>query len=168
MSHQFSIPPETVEISAPEKLDETHDLTHFDCGVQSINLYLLEAKKHQHSKSAAVFVICLKDTRVVVGYFTLSSGSTPRISAPGQLKRNAPIDIPVFVLGRMGVDNSIKGLGYGKDLLAAAIEMAFEASERVGSKALLVTALNEELFDFYQRAAFTRMTDGSMTLYLKL
>lgn len=168
MSQHLSVPPETVGISAPEKLDETHDLSQFDCEEQSINQYLLEAHKHQRSKSAVVFVICRKDTRVVVGYFTLSSGSILRTTAPGRLSRNAPTDVPVFVLGRMGVDRSIKGQGYGKDLLAAAIEMALESSGRIGSKALLVTALNDLLLEFYQGAGFTRMPDGSMTLYLKL
>jgi GNAT superfamily N-acetyltransferase len=157
-----------VEISAPERLNETHDLSQFDCEEESINQYLQRAHKHQQSKSAVVFVICRKDTRVVVGYFTLSSGSILRTKAPGQLSRNAPIDVPVFVLGRMGVDRSIKGLGFGKDLLAAAIEMALEASGRVGSRALIVTALNEQLLAFYKAAGFTQMLDGSMMLYLKL
>ncbi|MFN3581051.1 MAG: GNAT family N-acetyltransferase [Pseudomonas sp.] len=168
MCPNVPIPPETVEISAPEKLDETHDLTQFDCGVLSLNDYLREARKHQDSKSAVVFVICRKDTRVVVGYSTLSSGSILRSTAPGRLSRNAPREIPLFVLGRMGVDTSIQGLGYGKDLLAAAMEMASEASERVGSRALLVTALNEDLFKFYQQAGFTPMPQIDMTLYLKL
>ncbi len=168
MSTNLFVPPKAVEVSAPQVINDTHVLTQFDSGEPSIDTYLSKALKNQAERNAVVYVICIKDTQRVVGYFTLSNGSVPRLTAPGALKRNAPTEIPVTILGRMGVDRSIQGMGYGQDLLAAAIEISMETSERVGSKALLVTALSDSLKRFYQKAAFTPMPDGSMTLYLKL
>ncbi len=81
-----------LELSAPVKLDETHDLDTFDCGEDSINEFLKKkALKAQAAKTATVFVVCIKGTNTVVGYHTLSSGTIMRANVvPKKAQRNSP------------------------------------------------------------------------------
>ncbi|MCD4527758.1 MULTISPECIES: hypothetical protein [Pseudomonas] len=81
-----------MELRAPEKLNDDHILDEFDSGMQSINDYLLrQARKAQAAKQAVVYVICRKDTPIVMGYYTLSSGSVaPEHVVPKSRQRNSP------------------------------------------------------------------------------
>ena len=82
----------SLELSAPVKLNETHNLDPFDCGEESINEYLKKkAIKAQASKTATVLVTCIKGTNTVVGYYTLSNGTIMRADVvPKKAQRNAP------------------------------------------------------------------------------
>ena len=169
MLEQPTEPTKSVALAAPEKLTDQHDLTQFDCGEPTINDYLAKAVKQQAMKNAVVYVTCLANTNIVKGYYTLSNGTVLRTDAPSQLSRNSPLQVPVTLLGRMGIDQTIQGSGYGLDLLKDAIERAFVAAQTVGSKAMIVSPLTPALSQFYKKhAGFQDLADGSMTLFLKL
>jgi len=150
---------EALELSAPQILDTFHDLSQFDCGEASIDGYLRDrALKAQHSKHAVVYVTCFKGTQTVAGYYTLSNGSVARAhGVSARLRRNAPDDLPVIVLGRMGVTREAAGQGVATDLLQDAIERALVASEIVGCVAMIVHPLNERLEQFYAKYAGFRL-----------
>lgn len=147
-----------MDLTRPAKLVETHDLSAFDCGEDSINEYLLKkALKSQRAKHASVFVTCIKGTATVVGYYSLSSGQVLRSSVmPKKAQRNSPDMHPVTILGRMGVCQTAQGQGVSFDLLKDAIERSIFASENVASTALVVHPLNERLATFYEKAGFIR------------
>lgn len=147
-----------MELTRPARLDETHDLSTFDCGEDSINEYLVKkALKAQRAKHASVFVTCIKGTQTVVGYYTLSSGQVLRSSVvPKKAQRNSPDMHPVTILGRMGVCKSAQGQGLSHDLLKDALERSIWASDAVASTALVVHPLNERLASFYEKAGFIR------------
>ncbi|PJH88535.1 hypothetical protein CVG87_12700 [Pseudomonas sp. WCS365] len=144
-----------MELRAPEKLNDEHILDEFDSGVTSINNYLQrQARKAQAAKQAVVYVICRKDTPVVMGYYTLSSGSIARENVvPKSHQRNSPSVHPVTLLGRMGITLEAQGQGFAIDLLQDAIERAISASNTIGSTAMIVHPLNERLSDFYIKYA---------------
>ncbi len=146
---------QTVELRAPEKLNDEHILDEFDSGVASINDYLQrQARKAQAAKQAVVYVVCRKDTPVVMGYYTLSSGSIARENVvPKSHQRNSPSVHPVTLLGRMGITLAAQGQGFAIDLLQDAIERAISASETIGSTAMIVHPLNERLSGFYTKYA---------------
>ncbi|WHS58742.1 hypothetical protein [Pseudomonas sp. G2-4] len=146
---------QTVELRAPEKLNDEHILDEFDSGVASINDYLQrQARKAQAAKQAVVYVICRKDTPVVMGYYTLSSGSIARENVvPKSPQRNSPSVHPVTLLGRMGVTLAAQGQGFAIDLLQDAIERAITASSTIGSTAMIVHPLTERLSSFYIKYA---------------
>lgn len=146
---------QTMELRAPEKLNEEHILDEFDSGVQSINDYLhRQARKAQAAKQAVVYVICRKDTPVVMGYYTLSSGSVARENVvPKNRQRNSPNVHPVTLLGRMGITLEAQGQGFAIDLLQDAIERTITASAAIGSTALIVHPLDERLSKFYIKYA---------------
>lgn len=159
-----------VGLSAPEKLDDTHDFSAFDCGEQSINEYLWNmARKAQAAKYAAVYVTCIKDTKVVKGFYTLTSGSVMRSDVPKSLQRNSPNQHPVTILGRLGVDQAAQGRGVAKALLQDAVERSIYAAGTVASSAILVHALDARLADFYQKnAGFIPSPVSPLTLMLPL
>lgn len=145
---------QTLELTAPEKLNELHILDHFDSGEPSITDYLhKQARKAQAAKQAVVYVSCEKGTLNVVAYYTLSCGSVARSSVPKSLQRNTPSVHPVTLLGRMGVTQVAQGQGFSIDLLQDAIERAILASETVGSSAIIVHPLNDRLASFYSKYA---------------
>ena len=64
----------------------------------------------------------------VIGYYSLAAGSLLRARAPGSLRRNKPDPLPVMLLGRLAVDRSCQGKGYGKGLLRDAILRTLHAA----------------------------------------
>ena len=160
---------QNLELTAPEKLTDNHDFSGFDCGEMSINEYGKRAHKAQLAKDAVVYVACLKGTSTVVAFYTLTNGSVMRSEAPKAMQRNAPSQYPVTILGRLGVDKSIQGRGIAKALLQDAIERTLRAAEVIGSRAMLVHALDERLATFYQKnAGFVPSSVSPLTLMLSL
>ncbi|UVM52500.1 MULTISPECIES: hypothetical protein [unclassified Pseudomonas] len=144
-----------VELTAPERLNDHHELDDFDSGEVSIDQYLQKkARKAQAAKQAVVYVSCRKATSIVMAYYTLSSGSVARANVmPKSHQRNSPSVHPVTLLGRMGVTREAQGEGFAIDLLQDAIERAINASQSIGSSAIIVHPLNDRLSNFYIKYA---------------
>lgn len=160
---------QNLELSAPEKLNDTHDFSEFECGETSIDAYVKRAHKAQAAKDAVVYVVCLKGTMKVVGFYTLTSGSVMRDEAPKKMQRNAPKQCPVTILGRLGVDQTAQGQGLAIALLQDAIERSLQAAETVASHAILVHALDQRLANFYKKyAGFVESTVSPLTLMVSL
>lgn len=148
----------SLELNAPVKLNEIHNLEPFDCGEETINEYLKKkALRAQASKTATVLVTCIKGTNTVVGYYTLSSGTIMRANVvPKKAQRNSPDQHPITVLGRMGVCRTLQGTGLSLDLIQDAVLRAISASEDVASTALIVHPLNDRLVGLYEKVGFIR------------
>ncbi|NIC37191.1 GNAT family N-acetyltransferase [Halomonas desiderata] len=169
MCTQLTEQKETLDVNAPEKIDERHDTSQFDCGQPSLNDFLKSmALKNARNQATVTYVICFKGTDKVAGYFALASGAVMRGSAPKRMQRNMPSDIPVVVLGRLAVDQSCQGSGLGTDLLAEAVERALAAAEYVGVRALLVHALDEPAAAFYKKHGFEETPFDPLVLMLSL
>lgn len=102
----------------------------------------------------------------MVGYYALATGSVVRQQAPGKIKRAMPDPIPVMILGRLAVDQSQQGHGFG--LLRDAILLTYNVSQHVGVRALLVHALSESARDFYLYNGFLSSPIEAMTLMLSI
>ncbi|MCO5215819.1 MAG: GNAT family N-acetyltransferase [Thermomicrobiales bacterium] len=157
-----------IAFSTPEILSELHDCTQFSCGERSLDTWLIErALEGQRRGSARTYVVCDGNTRVA-GYYALSAGAVIRADAPGSLRRNMPDPLPVIVLGRLAVDSVYQGYGLGTALLRDAMIRTLNASLSIGTVALVVHALNEDLRPFYQRYGFAEFPDSSLTFFLPI
>lgn len=87
---------------------------------------------------------------------------------PGFLRRNAPDPIPVILIGRLAVDSRFKSEGLGRSLLADALAKGLEAANLVGSRAILVDALNESAVAFYQQYGFKLVPESTRALYVTM
>lgn len=169
MSTESTETTEALGLSAPEKLNEVHDFSQFDCDENSINKFAKEAHKQARNRNSVIYVVCEEGTNFVKGFYSLSNGSVARNEPPKNMQRFSMREIPVTILGRLGVDKDYQGKGVGLDLLKDALERSIIASEIIGSRAVLVHALDQRLADFYKKhAGFQESTVSPLTLFLAL
>src|SRR5215475_10998635 len=106
MTHQK--PP----LSKVEAISESHDMSRFDCGGhKSLNDWLKRfALINQRNESARTYVV--HRDGLVVGYDSLSSGSTSVEEAPARISKGlARYPIPIILLARLAVDKDEQGGG---------------------------------------------------------
>ncbi|SDX61968.1 GNAT family N-acetyltransferase [Celeribacter indicus] len=154
-------------LSAPVPLTAEHDLSAFDCGEPALNDWLRHRALKNESRFSRTYVVCAGNQ--VVGYFCISAGSVERGAAPGKVRRNAPDQIPVSIIGRLAVDLDHAGKGLGADLLADALHRIALASQSIGIGAVMVQAKDEAAKHFYLRCAeFVEYPEDSRTLFLPI
>lgn len=169
MSTNIIKPSPSLGLRAPERINDQHDLSQFDCGEPSLNDFLRnKALKNLKSKASISYVICLANTNTVVGYYSISVGAVARLALPKARQRNMPDPTPVAVLGRLALDVSVKGKGIGADLLRDAVLRAYSHSNESGCPALMVNALHQEAADFYQHYGFSPFPEDPLTLVVSL
>ncbi|MDA3971941.1 MAG: GNAT family N-acetyltransferase [Desulfobulbaceae bacterium] len=153
-------------IVPPAPISADHELQDFDCGRDSLNHWLKkQALKNESGHASRTFVTCTENNQVV-GYYALASGSIERNEAPGKIKRKMPDPISVLVLGRLAVDLSWQGDGFGLGLLKDALYRCLSAASVIGARAVLVHALDEEAQDFYKKFGFIESPANSLTLLM--
>ncbi len=107
------------------------------------------------------------DSRVVLGYYTLSASAVRRVDFPGDIVRTLPKypQVPVVLIGRLALDRSMRGKGMGGMLLADALKRSL-ATDQIGWVAVAVDAIDDNAVAFYQRYLFRRFSSGSRTMFL--
>lgn len=103
-----------------------------------------------------------------MGYYSLASGGLTLSEAPGPLRRNMPDPIPMALLGRLAVDQSLQEKGMGATLLQDAVLRTAQAAHIIGIRGLLVHALSEEVKAFYEHHGFVSSPTQPMTLILSI
>lgn len=134
----------------------------FGCGVASLDRWLAtQAGQSMESRDAVTYLLLDEDSPLdddrprVAGYFCLSSGEVRRGEAPGSMATRAPDRIPAVRMGRFAIDERYQGQGLGAELLSEALRSAVSAGRLIGARVMLVDAINEEAFAFYERFGFT-------------
>jgi GNAT superfamily N-acetyltransferase len=140
----------------PEPLDAGHTLEGFDCGVGSLNIWLIEhARQAAAAGSARTFVMVDSKQERVCGYYALAAAAVAHEQATERARKGQPRHpIPAVLLARLAVDASVQGRGVGAWLLQDAMRRALSASDAVGMRVLLVHALDDNARDFYERWGF--------------
>jgi GNAT superfamily N-acetyltransferase len=104
------------------------------------------------ARSARTFVVLGSAQERIGGYHALAAASIEHVTATERVRRGMPRHpIPVILLARLAVDRSVQGRGLGAWLLADAMRRAVAAAERVGIRALVVHAIDEQAATFYAR-----------------
>ena len=162
-------------ISAPEPLSGDHGVESFDCGVESLDNWLKRrALKNQVTGASRTYVACegvqVKAYYALAsnGIYALASNGIAATSASGRFRRNMPEPIPVVVLGRLAVDRSLQGQGFGGGLVRDAGLRALQAADAIGIRGMIVHALSDEARQFYQRVGFEPSPLDPMTLMITL
>ncbi len=133
------------EIGNLEPLGPEHDLSGFDCGEDTLNVWLARhALKNQSRNNTRTFVLPTveKCGRKVVAFYSLVVATIAHVDAIQPIKEGASPKhpIPVILLARLGVSKEYKGQKIGQALLKDALLRAFSISQQVGVRAVLVHA----------------------------
>lgn len=156
-------------ITAPELLTEKHILQPFDCGNEVLSDWLRRrAMRNQLLNASRTFVICLEDTKRVVGYYSIATGSVSHADLGRSLRHNMPDPVPVVLLGRLAVDVCTQGHRFGKWLLNDAVRRVANLADQVGIKAIMVHAIDERARAFYEYFGFVQSPIAANTLFYKI
>jgi len=154
-------------ISAPQKLSSDHDLSQFHCGEPTLDDWLKRrALQNEESGASRTYVVCIENR--VIGYYALAVGAVTHEDAPGRIRRNMPDPLPVMVLGRLAVDQSVHGQNIGRGLLRDAVLRTLQAAEIAGIRAILVHAISERAKQFYEKSGFIPSPVDPMTLMITI
>lgn len=140
-------------LTAPMPLTEQHVTEGFLCGIDSLDLWLKRRSlKNQIQGASRTYVVC--DEMRVVAYYALASGAITSTGATGRFRRNMPDPIPVVVLGRLAVDQTLHGRGVGRALVRDAGMRVIQAADAIGIRGMTVNALTDQAKTFYEKVGF--------------
>lgn len=151
---------------AIQLLGAEHRREGFDCGDAALNDFLLRQAGQQQRRGFGKTYVALADDGVsIIGFVTVSAGqvATSALSSQAKLPR---YPAPVLRIGRLAVDARHQGKGVGQDLLAFALRLAVEFSQRVGLYAVVVDAKHDKAKAFYVKLGFIVCVDNPLCLYL--
>lgn len=151
-----------------EPLGSNHDRAAFSCGVASLDAYIQrQARQDLERKLAAVFILT-PDSKTIAGFYTLSAHSILAADLPDAMAKKLPrFPLPVTLLGRMAVSQSLRGPGLGEFLLMHALERAWLGSRQVASWAVVVDA-KMGARDFYLKYDFAPLPSQADRLLLPM
>ena len=154
-----------------EALGKTHDRTAFDGGSAALDRYLhRQARQDADKNIAAPFVLTVPPALRVLGCYTLSASLVNASELPDALAKKLPRypRLPVTLLGRLAVDQSMKGKGMGEFLLLDALRRSLEAAADIAAMAVLVDAKDEAAEAFYRHFSFLPLHEQPRRLFLPM
>ena len=155
-------------ISAPESLNNEHDLSQFKCGKPSLDNWLKQRALSNHKRGFTAVMVVHEEGRVV-GYYGLAPTAVVATAMPRSIRTGQPPDpIPCLLLGQLATDIDWAGRGIGSGLLKHALERCIEAATLVGGRALIVNAVDDEAVKFWQRKGFMPSKDDPMILFCSI
>ena len=139
----------------PRPLVEGDDCSSFDCGRESINIWLRRyAWSNHRSGFSRVNVMNDAASGRIIGYVTLSAAQIERAFLPKPQQRNQPDPVPATLLGQLAVDKDYQGLGHATSLLLFALKTSLRAAEIVGSAGVITHPLDDNVRGFFARWGF--------------
>ncbi|KZD12438.1 GNAT family N-acetyltransferase [Oceanibaculum pacificum] len=149
---------------------KAHDRTAFSCGAPELDRYIREHASQDVKRDVArVFVALQAGKPTVCGYYSLSATSFQRDSLPAdQAKRLPRYPVPAALLGRLAVDDGMKGKGLGAFLLMDALNRILLATQTLAVHALIVDAKDDAATSFYRKYGFIAFTGSERRLFLPM
>jgi ribosomal protein S18 acetylase RimI-like enzyme len=141
--------------SRPEPIRGKHELESFSCGEESLDIWLHRHARHAEAAGSARTFVTTAPGEQVVGYYALATGQVGPDDATARLLKGQPAKrpVPVLLLARLAVDETLHGLGHGASLLQDALLRCGAVAETVGARAVVAHA-NEHASGFYDRFGF--------------
>jgi predicted N-acetyltransferase YhbS len=138
----------------PFLLDAAHEVERFDCGVPTLNDYLVrQALIDQRAGKSRTYVAIRGG--LVVAYFSLAAASlAPADATERAVKGQGSQHIPALLLARFAVATSEQRRGIGRGMLLDALARCAQAAEIVGARVVLVHAKDDGPRAFYAKHDF--------------
>jgi len=146
------------QLLAPAPLTEAHDLSEFNSGEPTVDVWLRQrALKNAEMLATKTYVTCPSGSRRVVGYYAVCMGQILNQEGTGPMRRNMPKQIPAVILGRLAADAAWQGMGLGRLLLADVVDRSLRAAHEISARLLIVHAISPAAEAFYIRNGFIRL-----------
>jgi GNAT superfamily N-acetyltransferase len=149
-------------------LQNSHKKQDFNCGKPLLDNYLHRQAKQDIKRKLAICFVLVDENDTVKGYYTLSSAGTPAKDIPVEISKKLPASytqLPVTLMGRLAIDTSAAGHGYGKLLLLDALKKSYEVSKTtIGSLAVVVDPIDADAVRFYEKYGFVLLRDSGRML----
>ncbi|MFI6575484.1 GNAT family N-acetyltransferase [Nocardiopsis sp. NPDC050513] len=151
-----------------ETLTKHHDLTAFDCGVPSLNDWLVShALRAQTSGTARTQVWVARGDPSAKAYYALA----PSVVHRDDVSRGCSggvTHVPAYLLARLALDNTLHGQGLGGQLLLDALEVIVAAASLASGRLVVVDAIDEAAASFYRKYGFQPVRNDPRRLVLKI
>lgn len=153
------------------RLEKKYDKSTFDCGYILLDRYIKTQARQDVDRDLSACFVLIDNADIIRGYYTLSANSIKRNNFPENLSKKLPPsyeDLPTVLLGRLAIDKSLQGQGYGEIMLIDALKRCYYISESLGTIAIVVDPIDEKAQRFYNRYGFIQLPDsGKMFLPMK-
>ena len=154
-----------------EPLGKQHDRSTFQCGTEALDRYLRQRARQDAEKYvAAPFVLLSPPGIDVRGYYTLSAAVVDVGDIAADLARSLPRypQLPVTLIGRLAVDQRLKGQGRGAFLLMDALHRSWQRAADIAAMAVIVDAKDDAAAAFYRHFDFSPLQSDPRRLYLPM
>lgn len=152
------------------ELDSRFERSDFDCGQAKLDEYLKKYALQNMKKGYAItFVATPIESKLVVGYYSVSASSIEFVNLPENLNKGLPkYPAPAMLIGQLAVARSMQGQGLGETLLMHALSRAIKISFEMAIYAVRVDASDEQARKFYLKYGFVPLQDIPLSLLLPL
>ena len=149
-------------------LDEHHDRTAFECGVEPLDRYFRTQAGQDVRKRVASCFVLTDGGASPLGFYTLEATSIALSELPPQLANRLPRyrSMPATLLGRLAVDRRHRGRRFGELLLFDAFSRALRSE--IATYAFVVDAKDDAASNFYAAYHFLPLTAGGRRLFLPM
>lgn len=153
-----------------EPLADHHERGAFSCGKSPLDVFIqAHAGQYDRKGIGRTFVAVRKGEKEVIGYYTLAASAVEFAHLPVALAKKLPKHpVPTILLGRLAVDQSARGKGLGRDLLADALRRALRIADEVGVFGVHTHAIDDEAKGFYAKFGFSPLFDQELHLLLPM
>jgi GNAT superfamily N-acetyltransferase len=153
-----------------EPLKSGHVRGAFACGKPPLDEFIRRlVSQYEKRNLGRTYVAARTGEKVVLGYYTLASGSVAFQHLPeGSARRLPKHPVPVVLLARLAVDQSVQGQGLGEALLLDALHRCLDLGDKLGIHAVEVDAIDPQARAFYEKYGFVPLRDHTLHLFLPL
>ena len=136
----------------------------------SLQNYIRSIARQDMDRDLARCFVLVDDDKVIGGYYTLNNLSIPSSHWDVAFRKKNKLTyqtIPCTLIGRLAMDSSMQGKGYGEILLFDSLKRAYEVSKTIASFAVVVDSIDQAAKDFYKKYEFHELMDTDR-LYLPM
>lgn len=142
-------------------------LASFDSGVEPHDRWLRDSAMRGTVQDTGRTFVWHDGDGAVLAYYTLAGHVLHRDNLSKKQARSLPAEVPSILLAILALDTSLHGQGFGAELLVDALGRCVHASQLVGSRFVVVDAINDSAARFYNRYGFEPIPDTEPTRLLR-
>jgi GNAT superfamily N-acetyltransferase len=153
-----------------ERLEQGQVREAFPCGKPQLDLFIHRlVSQYEKRNLGRTYVAVRPDCKQVLGYYTIASSAVPFQNLPEPSARKLPRHpVPVLLLARLAVDQSVQGKGWGAGLLIDALHRGVSLADKLGIYEVEVDAIDHQAKAFYEKYGFVALLDNEFHLYLPI